>query len=206
MRATTTRLRTWAAVGGLCGLAWAASFRAYMAEITGSASTVGWVGTFLAILLPGAIVGVAFGASAAADPARHRRALRWAASAPLLFAAVPLALPGALVDFLTQGLGGGALGVALAAVAAGYAIGGGRRTWARWACGVLAGLLLVGLAATVPGIGGVTLGLATPRGAWVAVLAVSLVGVLYLAAAIPFRALDAPRRAARAEDVHAEAP
>ncbi len=191
MRTTRARVSTWAAVGGVCGLAWAASFRAYMAEISGAISAVHWVGTFLALLLPGAIIGVALGAAAAADPVRHRRALRWAASAPLLFAAVPLALPGALVDFLTQGLGGGAVAVALAAVAAGYAIGG-HRAWARWVCGVLAAALLVAIVATVPAIAGSVLALNSPRGAWVAVLAGSLLLVLYVAAAIPFRALNAP--------------
>ncbi|WP_281882583.1 hypothetical protein [Agromyces rhizosphaerae] len=192
-------MTTWAAVGGVCGLAWAASFRAYMAEISGAISAVHWVGTFLALLLPGAIIGVALGASAVADPVRHRRALHWAASAPLLFAAFPLALPGALVDFLTQGLGGGALGVALAAIAGGYAIGG-RRTWARWTCGLLAVLLLAGIAASVPSIAGAALAFTTPRGMWVVVLALSLLLVLYVAAAIPFRRLNAPYRAGQAAD------
>jgi hypothetical protein len=33
-------------VGGLCGLAWAAGLRGFMAQIARSASTVDWAGTF----------------------------------------------------------------------------------------------------------------------------------------------------------------
>jgi hypothetical protein len=33
-------------VGGLCGLAWAAGLRGFMAQIAGAASTVDWAGTF----------------------------------------------------------------------------------------------------------------------------------------------------------------
>ena len=45
------------ALGALCGLAWAASFRAVMSEYAGAGSTVAWFETFAAILLPGVIVG-----------------------------------------------------------------------------------------------------------------------------------------------------
>jgi len=48
-------------VGGLCGLAWAAGLRGFMAQIAGSESTVDWAGTFGWILLPGIGVGALLG-------------------------------------------------------------------------------------------------------------------------------------------------
>jgi hypothetical protein len=48
-------------VGGLCGLAWAAGLRGFMAQIVGSASGVDWAGTFGWILVPGIGVGVLLG-------------------------------------------------------------------------------------------------------------------------------------------------
>ena len=188
------RTATWAVVGAVCGVAWAASFRAYMAEISGALSSVAWVGTFAALLLPGLVIGVALGASVPADGARDRRALRWAAASPVVFAVVPLMLPGALEDFLSQGLGGGAVAVGLGAIAGGYALGGGRRIWARVASGLLAAALVVAIAATVPAMGGNPLALTTARGAWVTTLATTLLLVLFLAASIPFRRLASARR------------
>jgi hypothetical protein len=40
-------------VGGLCGLAWAAGLRGFLAQIAGTASGVDWAGTFAWILLSG---------------------------------------------------------------------------------------------------------------------------------------------------------
>ena len=48
-------------VGGLCGLAWAADLRGFMAQIAGTASGVDWAGTFGWILLPGIGVGALLG-------------------------------------------------------------------------------------------------------------------------------------------------
>jgi hypothetical protein len=50
-----TGLAPMLAVGGICGLAWAAGLRGFMAEIAGSASGVEWAGTFGWILLPGVL-------------------------------------------------------------------------------------------------------------------------------------------------------
>ena len=48
-------------VGAVCGLAWAASLRAFMAEFAGPESTFDWFGTFEGVLLPGAVVGALLG-------------------------------------------------------------------------------------------------------------------------------------------------
>ncbi|MFI7063233.1 hypothetical protein ACIBL3_19780 [Kribbella sp. NPDC050124] len=50
-----TRLLTF---GGLCGFAWAAGLRGFMSQVAGDKAGVEWVGTFLWILLPGALIGV----------------------------------------------------------------------------------------------------------------------------------------------------
>jgi hypothetical protein len=41
-------------VGALCGLAWAAAFRAFMAEIAGGTSRFEWYGTFGSLAEAGA--------------------------------------------------------------------------------------------------------------------------------------------------------
>lgn len=175
------------ATGAVCGTAWAAAFRAYMVELAGVASRVDWVGTFVGVLLPGAVAGVLIGWAAV----RNDRRRRWLGLAPLAFAVAPLALPGALVDLFTQGLGGGAIAVALLAVAGGYAVSGAGPRWARVLCGVPAGILLVGTVWATPLIAP-RLAHDAARGAWVAVLAGSLLLVLVAAASIPFRPLRAP--------------
>ncbi|MWB98701.1 hypothetical protein [Agromyces seonyuensis] len=191
------------AIGAVSGLAWAAALRAWMSEIAGILSTFSW-GTFVAVLLPGLLIGASFGWAWTVPPDTSpstRRGLRWCAAAPVLFAVFPLLRPGALVDFLTSGLGGGAFMVAGLALAGGYALGG-RRTWARWVCGVLAlGFIAIGALFVGPLLGGDRLALTDPEGAWVAVLDVSLLVVLCLASSIPFRRLAAsadPERPAAA--------
>lgn len=186
-----------ALVGSVCGLAWAGALRAYMAELNSALSTVTWGGTFVGILLPGVLAGAALGAATAIEPrGRGRTVLRCCAAAPLTFMVVPMLLPGMLVALLTSGLGGGAVGVALAGVAGGYALAG-RRTWARLATGLVWVTVIVGVTASVPTVGGPALAATGPRGVWVMLLAASLMVMLGLAAAIPFRRLNAissPRR------------
>lgn len=183
-----------AAVGALCGFAWAGSLRTYMAAINPAGSQVEWAGTFVGVLLPGALVGACLAAATAVDAAGSGGTrTRWLAASPLLFAVFPMLMPGALVGLLTQGLGGGALG----GVAGGYALGG-RRLPVRIACGAFAVATTLGVAATVPTMGGANLALTTPRGAWMSALSASLVAVLCLAASLPFREL------ARAADTTAD--
>ncbi len=148
---------------------------------------VDWVGTFATILLPGAVCGALLGVAEARRRAGLGHRLRWFGLAPLAFAVAPLLLPGALWTFLTTGLGGGAVGVALLAIGGGFALGRSGTLWARIVTGVLALVLFGGVVATVPLVGGARLALSEPRGAWVAVLVASLLAVLALASSIPFR-------------------
>jgi hypothetical protein len=187
-QAARNHAATFALIGAICGLAWAAGFRGYMVELAGSASTFGWSGTFGAILLPGVVAGALLGwAEALRRSGRVRRGWRWLALAPLAFAIAPMLMPGALIAFLTQGLGGGAVGVALMGMGGGYALSRRGPLWARIVCGILSLALLAALAVTAPAIGGPDLALTTPRGAWVAILATSFVVVLALASSIPHR-------------------
>ena len=175
------------AVGIFCGIAWAAGFRGYMVELAGPASTFEWWGTFGAILLPGAIVGGLLGWAEAFRRAGGRRGWRWLALAPLVFAIAPLLMPGAIAALLTQGLGGGAIAVALMALGGGYALSRRGPLWARLVCGFVSAALATALALAGPGIAGPALAITEPRGAWVAVLGASFIIVLALASSIPHR-------------------
>jgi hypothetical protein len=76
------------ALGAVLGIAWSASLRGYMAQVAGPESRVTWLGTFAAVILPGAVVGALLGR------ASHRRGTGpvWLACSPLLLAVAPLAL------------------------------------------------------------------------------------------------------------------
>jgi hypothetical protein len=179
-------------VGAVSGLAWAAAFRAYMAEIAGGASRLDWYGTFVGILAAGVITGALLGLAEYFRRTGGRRHWRWLALAPLTFAVLPLTMEGALEGLVTQGLGGGAVAVSLIAIAGGFAVSGRGALWARIACGVLTLALIAALILSVPSIGGIRLSLDQPRGAWVATLAASCVIVLCLASSIPFRRVVVP--------------
>lgn len=176
-------------LGTTGGIAWAAGFRGYMVELAGPASTFDWWGTFGALIFPGAVVGGLLGLAEALRRTGGRQHWRWLALAPLAFAVAPILLPGAVPALLTQGLGGGAIAVALMAVGGGYAVSHRGPLWSRLACGITSAALLAALALAGPGIAGPVLALTEPRGAWVAILAVSFVIVLALASSIPHRAV-----------------
>ncbi|TFC06358.1 hypothetical protein [Cryobacterium mannosilyticum] len=175
------------AFGALCGLAWAASFRAVMSEFAGSGSSVAWLETFAAILLPGVIVGGLLGWAHTIRLSGGRRRWRWLGAAPAAFAIAPMLLPDAILALLTQGLGGGAIAVALLAIGGGFAISGRGRLTARIVCGVLSALLILGVTLTTFDIAGPRLAMTEARGVWVALLAFSLLTVLAIASSIPFR-------------------
>ena len=181
-------------VGAVCGLAWGAAFRAYMAELAGGASRIEWYGTFVAILGAGVIIGALLGLAEYFRRTGGRRHWRWLALAPLTFAVLPLTMEGAVEALLTQGLGGGAIAVALTAIAGGFAVSGRGALWARILCGVLAVLIIAGVSLTVPSVGGSRLALEQPRGAWVAILGATCIIVLCLATSIPFRRVVPPQR------------
>jgi hypothetical protein len=153
-----------------------------MEQLAGVGSRFEWFGTFFAILTPGVLVGAALGASSAAGH-EHRALLRWTAASPLLFALFTLTLPGVLVALVTTGIGGGAVGVPLAAVVGGYALGG-CRPWLRILATIGALVALGGLVSTVPLVAGLPLD--SPQGAWLGVFIASLITVGMLAASIPF--------------------
>jgi hypothetical protein len=174
------------AFGALAGLAWAASLRGYMAELAGPVSHVGWFGTFVLILLPGLVVGAALGWAEGIRRTGGRRGWRWLAATPLIFPVLALTPPGALMTFLTTGVGGGSLAVVLTGMIGGYAISGRGPLWARIVTGViaLAGLVLGAIGAVFVRD---ELVLTEPRGAWVAVLGTTLTALLLLACSIPHR-------------------
>ncbi len=186
MRPTHRSALGWIAAGAVCGLAWAAGLRGYMVELAAQSSAFSWTGTFLAILLPGAITGGLLGF--AEHTRRHdTRRHRWLVLAPLTLAVAPMLIPGALAQLLTQGLGGGAIAIALMGLGGGYARGDRGSGWARVLCGVVSVLLLGAMTLSTPMIGGPELAMTQPRGAWAAVLISSLVTVLTLACSIPHR-------------------
>lgn len=192
-----TRAISYVLVGAVCGLAWAAGFRAFMRELAGYDSQFGWGGTFGGILAPGLIVGGLLGLAAAKIATGRNRGVRWFVLSPLLLAVAPMLLPGALLSFLAQGLGGGAVLVALLAMAGGCALGTVGPRWARAVCG-LVGVLGIGAAVVaVPLVGGARLALTEPEGLWVGALAASFVAVLMIATSIPLRRVVASTDHAR---------
>jgi hypothetical protein len=183
-------------VGAVCGLAWAASLRGFMAQVAGPESGVSWSGTFGWILAPGVATGLLLALAEYIRRTGGRRGWRWLALAPLTFAGV--LLPG-LLDPATMfegGIGGGAIGVPLYAMAGGYAISGRGPVVARIGCGALFLTMIPIWALTVPSFGGPGLAVDTPRGLWVALYYWSLMVVLALACAIPHRPVIVPTASA----------
>ena len=176
-------------IGAICGLAWAAGFRGFMAEVAGPTSSVGWVGTFWGILLPGLVTGALLGWSEHLRRTGGRRGWRWLALAPLSFV---VATPGVLVSVFVDGLGGGAIAIPLFGMAGGYALSGRGPIWARVAAGAVAILPIPAWALAATLIETSDLRLAAPRGAWIAVYFGSFLAVLALACAIPHRKIVGP--------------
>jgi hypothetical protein len=177
------RPRATAAFGALAGLAWAASLRGFMSDISHDESAFDWTGTYVWILLPGLVIGGLL-AYAAIPGARHRR---WVVASPLLFASV--LVPGLLDpgSFLEGGVGAGTFTVPLVCVVGAASFTGrGPLAWR-----VVAGLVLVATvpvwAVTAADVGGARFGLGTPHGLWAALFYWSLLATLSLAASIPQR-------------------
>ena len=167
--------------GAIVGLTWAAALRGWMIHLAGDESGFHWLGTFALVLVPGLFVGALIGL------AEHRRRTggrrsRWLVLAPCLFLAA-LADPTIFKQLITQGIGGGAIGVVLFGLAGGYALSGRGRAWWRRTCGVFAvvGVLFMMVLASdnAP--------LETAHGLWVGLYASSLLALLCLASAVPQR-------------------
>jgi hypothetical protein len=162
--------------------------RGFMAQIAQEDSTVSWSLTFGYILLPGLLIGLLLGWAEQLRRSGGRPHWRWLALSPLLFAAVlfsegPLGVLGIFED----GLGGGAIGVPLYAMAGGYAISGRGPRWGRLAAGLLALTAVPIWALTVESIAGAELAVTTPRGLWVAIFYWSYLALAMVAAAVPHR-------------------
>ena len=147
-------------VGGLCGLAWAAGLRGWMAELAGGGSQTTWL-TLVLVLLPGTIIGALLGWSAYLR-SKGVRGSRWLVFSPVLFASALLD-PQIFRGLITDGTGAGALIVIAIALSIGYVLSLRRWSIRRAACAVVAalGLLLIG------GMGGMAAPMSTARGAWV---------------------------------------
>ncbi|GAA4887336.1 hypothetical protein [Actinomycetospora straminea] len=158
--------------GVVCGIAWGAALRGFMATVAGAESEVSWLGTFGFILLTSAVVGGLLGY------AEHRRRLgrprRRLTLAPLVF-----------------GLDPSALFLVLPAMAGGWALAGRgtprrrRWAWSAMAVPVVAFVVAVALVGDVPQ-------LLTPAGVAAVVLLFACLAVLTLACSIPFRAAPPP--------------
>jgi hypothetical protein len=175
------------ALGALCGLAWAAGLRGFMAQVAGQDSQVDWTGTFAWILAPGIATGALF---ALAEHWHHiggHRYRRWLALSPLCFAAIFLSDPLHIGAFFATGIGGGAIGVPLMAMAGAYALSQRGPLWTRLACAAVALISIPVWALTAADIGGPDLALTTARGAWVAVYFWSFLAVLTVGCCIPHR-------------------
>jgi hypothetical protein len=186
--------------GGTCGLAWAAGLRGFMAQITDD-SSVSWAGISGYVLLPGLVVGMLLGW---AEHLRGRAGVAPGAGSPsrrLLLTAV-LFSHGSLqvLGIFEDGIGGGALGVPLYAMAGGYALSGRGPRWGRATCGVLVLTAVPIWALTAESIAGPDFVVTNPRGFWVAVYYYSFLAVFSLAAAIPHRAANTARHAVQAND------
>jgi hypothetical protein len=181
---------TWmaGAVGALAGLAWAAALRAFMWEVAGDEAGADWAGTFAWVLLPGLVIGALLGW------AEHRRwsgpvpARRWLIWSPMLFVAVLLQNPLDLLGGFEGGIGLAAVAVPAICMLGGYAIGGRGPLWIR----AVGGLVLLSTipiwALTATDVGGSSMSLTDPHGAWAAVLYWGLLATFSMAAAIPHRA------------------
>ena len=172
------------AVGAVCGLAWSASLRGWMIQIAGDESSFEWLGTFGLILLPGAVLGALLGwaSDLQLNGNLSYARQRWLMASPLVLAAA-LFDPRIFQLLITNGQGGGALGVVVIGVTGAYALSGRGSRTSRTISGLVALLLIVACGSVAAD----NTPLTTPHGAWIAAQAVSLLGVLCVACSIPYR-------------------
>jgi len=179
-------------VGGVCGLAWAAGFRGFMAGLAGDESTVHWYGTFVQILLPGVLIGMLFGWAEHLRRTGGQPRRWWLVCTPLVFALFVLVSPESIAGLLrgevpfADGLGLGAVLIPLMGMAGGYALSGRGPLWGRLAAGLFALLPIPGWAIAASFMGA-DVALTNPGGAWIAATFYSFYAVLVLACIIPHR-------------------
>jgi hypothetical protein len=175
-------------LGALCGLAWAAALRVFMAQVAGVESQVQWGNTFGYILLPGVVAGGLLGW--AESERRQGRRRSWAAFAPLAFTAILLTHVWQLPSIAEDGVGGGAIGVPVVGMLGGWAIARRGRRLSRAVAGALFVAGLVVWAFTATAVGGPTFALDTAHGLWLTSLYYTLLLTLAVAASIPHQAPD----------------
>jgi hypothetical protein len=107
--------------GAVIGLAWAASLRGYMQQLAGLDSTFTFTGTFGIIIPTGTIVGALLGWAEYQHRSGHQH--RLLILAPLLIGAIP--------SLATVTLDPAPIGLALLAMAGGYAVSGRGPLWTR---------------------------------------------------------------------------
>lgn len=160
-------------LGALLGLTWSASLRGWMIQLAGADSRYTWIGTFVCLLLPGAVVGAVLAWS------RHRPR-RWHIFAPLLFPLGVLAVPGAIPHLLATGQGSASIGMVLLAMLAAYSLAAHSPVW------LLIPSALLGFA-LIPIV--LLSSLSSPKATWSGLLFSCLYLTLVLACTIPHRAL-----------------
>lgn len=175
-------------LGALCGLAWAAALRVFMAQVAGVESQVEWLNTFGYILLPGVVVGGVLGW--AESERRQGRRRSWAALAPLAFTAILLTHVWQLPSIVEDGVGGGAIGVPVVGMLGGWAIAPRGKRLSRAVAGALFVAGLVVWAFTATAVGGPTFALDTAHGLWLTSLYYTLLLTLAVAASVPHQAPD----------------
>jgi hypothetical protein len=105
----------------------------------------------------------------------------------MLFAAVLLQNPLDLADGFEGGIGLGAVAVPAICMLGGYALAGRGPRWVRGSCGLVTLSAIPIWSLTAPDVGGSSMSLDNPHGAWAAVLYWGLLATFSMAAAIPHR-------------------
>ena len=174
-------------IGAVAGFAWAAALRAFMWEVAGDEAGADWVGTFVWVLVPGAVIGALLGW------AEHRRwsgpvpGRRWLIWSPMIFVAVLLQNPLDLLNGFEGGIGLAAVAVPAICMLGGYAIGGRGALWVRALCGLVLLSTVPIWSLTAVEVGGSSMSLGNAHGAWAALLYWGLLATFSTAAAIPHR-------------------
>ena len=197
--------RSFAALGALCGIAWACALRGFMAEVAGADSGVQWVHTWGFILLPGALIGALLGWSEHLRRTGGRPRWHLLALSPLLFAAI--LVRGLIEDPTTMfegGIGAGTIAIPVLCIIGGHALSGRGSRWTRLPAGVVGVATLVVWPLTGTAVGGPSFATDTPHGLWATVLYDALLVTFALAASVPQRtALDTTTtRPHEADDGH----
>ena len=175
-------------VGALCGVAWAAALRSFMAEVAGSESRVEWVNTWGFILLPGMLIGALLGWAEylrrtggrpqSAD--QDRREQEWREREPAPVIEDP-------THMFQGGIGAGTIAIPVLCIIGGHAMSGRGSLWSRVPAGLVGATTLAVWPLTGTAVGGPSFALSTPHGLWATVLYEALLITLALSASVPQR-------------------